>query len=127
MTNAQEVVEKLLGSLGPTYDDMLKTLTEYTTDDLVWQNSGLPTCNGRDEAVAFLEQFAKSFSMAAIKIDILAIASAGNVVITERVDHFLDADGQVLASVSLAGTLEVRDGKVSAWRDYFDPRPLLSE
>jgi limonene-1,2-epoxide hydrolase len=23
------------------------------------------------------------------------------------------------------GVLEVRDGKISLWRDYFDPRPLL--
>ncbi|HZZ47657.1 MAG TPA: limonene-1,2-epoxide hydrolase family protein [Pseudonocardia sp.] len=127
MTNAQEVVEKFLGSLGPTYDDMLKSVTDQTTDDFVWQNSGLPTCNGQAEAISFLEQFAKSFSMASIKIDIVAIGSAGNVVVTERVDHFVDANGQVLASLALAGTLEVRDGKISAWRDYFDPRPLLSE
>jgi limonene-1,2-epoxide hydrolase len=127
MTNAQEVVERFLGSLGPRYDDMVESLTSHTTEDLVWQNSGLPTCTGHDEAVAFIEQFAKSTSLVAIKIDIVAIASAGNVVVTERVDHFVGADGQVLASLPVAGTLEVTDGKISAWRDYFDPRPLLPQ
>ena len=50
--------------------------------------------------------------------DVLAIASRGNVVFTERVDHLTVAGKEV--ALPVAGVFEVRDGKIAAWRDYFD-------
>jgi limonene-1,2-epoxide hydrolase len=44
MTDATAVVQKFLDSLGPTYDDMCGAFKNLTTDDFIWQNSGLPTC-----------------------------------------------------------------------------------
>jgi len=51
----------------------------------------------------------------------------GDQVLTERIDHLDDESGNRIASLPVAGTLEVRGGKIVAWRDYFDPRPLLPE
>jgi limonene-1,2-epoxide hydrolase len=48
----------------------------------------------------------------------LASRVRGNVVLTERVDTF--TIGQVVAPLPVMGTFEVRDGKISAWRDSFD-------
>ena len=53
-----------------------------------------------------------------IHFEVLAIASRGNVVFTERVDHFTVAGKEV--ALPVAGVFEVRDGKIAAWRDYFD-------
>jgi limonene-1,2-epoxide hydrolase len=41
-----------------------------------------------------------------------------NVVLTERVDTF--TVGQIVAPLPVMGTFEIREGKISAWRDYFD-------
>ncbi len=41
-----------------------------------------------------------------------------SVVLTERIDTF--TVGDVVAPLPVMGTFEVRDGKISAWRDYFD-------
>ena len=41
--------------------------------------------------------------------------------LTERVDTMFDSSGAVIASVELMGRIDVRDGKVSLHRDYFDP------
>jgi limonene-1,2-epoxide hydrolase len=37
---------------------------------------------------------------------------------TERVDHFLGNDGTL--SLPVMGIIEVHDGAITAWRDYFD-------
>ena len=40
------------------------------------------------------------------------------VVLTERTDRFLV--GETWIEIPVMGTFELRDGKLSAWRDYFD-------
>jgi limonene-1,2-epoxide hydrolase len=39
-------------------------------------------------------------------------------VVTERVDHFLAGNKRI--SVPCMGIFELRDGKIAAWRDYWD-------
>jgi len=46
-------------------------------------------------------------------------------VMTERVDHFLVGDNRV--SVPCMGAFELRDGKISAWRDYWDAKQFESQ
>jgi limonene-1,2-epoxide hydrolase len=41
-----------------------------------------------------------------------------NVVFTERVDRFTVGDKEI--ALPVAGVFEIRDGKIAAWRDYFD-------
>jgi limonene-1,2-epoxide hydrolase len=52
------------------------------------------------------------------RAEILNIATSGNVVLTERIDH-VDYDGRVV-DLRIMGAFEVAEGKVRAWRDYFD-------
>jgi limonene-1,2-epoxide hydrolase len=42
----------------------------------------------------------------------------GNVVMNERIDRFT-VGGKPVA-VRVCGVFELRDGKIAAWRDYFD-------
>ena len=43
----------------------------------------------------------------------------GPIVTTERIDHLTRAGGTT-ASLPMMGVIEVHDGLVVAWRDYFD-------
>jgi limonene-1,2-epoxide hydrolase len=52
------------------------------------------------------------------EIEILNLAVAGNVVLTERVDHFVYDGKKIHARVM--GAFEVNGHKITAWRDYFD-------
>ena len=42
----------------------------------------------------------------------------GEIVMVERVDHFLIGERHV--SVPWMGIFEIDDGKIAAWRDYWD-------
>ena len=52
------------------------------------------------------------------------LVSDGDIVLTERVDVFEMGDKAV--SLPVMGTFEVRDGKIAAWRDYFDMATITS-
>ena len=66
---------------------------------------------------AMLESFMGPASHA--EFEIKGIAAHGNLVLTERVDRFV-VNGKPVA-LPVMGAFEVRaDGKITAWRDYFD-------
>ena len=50
--------------------------------------------------------------------EIVNVAVAGNVVLTERVDHTEFQGAQYHARVM--GAFEIGGDKITAWRDYFD-------
>jgi limonene-1,2-epoxide hydrolase len=56
--------------------------------------------------------------MTSCHLEILNIASAGDVVLTERTDH-VNFDGQMVHA-RVMGAFEVSGDKIRAWRDYFD-------
>jgi limonene-1,2-epoxide hydrolase len=62
----------------------------------------------------------EGFVNPASKIDweIVRMAETGNAVLTERVDRFT-INGKEVA-LPVMGTFELANGKITAWRDYFD-------
>ncbi len=53
------------------------------------------------------------------------IAAEGGTVLNERVDVFR-LPGQEI-SLPVMGAFEVVDGKIAAWRDYFDMNQFMSQ
>lgn len=100
---------------------------QWFTPATVYENVGLSKTTGVEQAMAVVEQFETGFGACAIRVDTLSICAAGNKVLTERIDHLVDASGKVLASIPLMGMFEVEEGKVTAWRDYFDTAPFRGE
>jgi limonene-1,2-epoxide hydrolase len=56
---------------------------------------------------------------------VINITADGPVVMTERVDVFKLPDKAI--ELRVMGTFEVRDGKITAWRDYFDMNQFTSQ
>ena len=115
---------KLLKSME---DGTFRTVArELCTPDFVFENSGLPTITGLDHLEAFNAEggFAKLIPIIRntrrFTADVLHIASNGNVVFTERYDHFWDVDGRDLMTPKICGIMEMRDGRVAAMREYYD-------
>jgi len=50
--------------------------------------------------------------------EITHIAQTDNTVLTERIDRFIIKGNEVV--LPIMGAFEIRDGKIAAWRDYFD-------
>ena len=65
--------------------------------------------------------FDAQFSTNALKeqFKVLASAAVGNRVMNERADTLVTRAGKK-AEVPAAGFFEIKEGKIFAWRDYFD-------
>ncbi|MHB1518263.1 MAG: limonene-1,2-epoxide hydrolase family protein [Acidimicrobiales bacterium] len=93
-----------------------EALRPFFTDDIVYHNIPMDPAIGVDATIAFIEGF---FGMCdGLTIEIVHMAVAGDVVLTERVDTFIV--GTTVADLPVMGAFEMRDGKICAWRDYFD-------
>ena len=88
----------------------------YLTDDCFYHNIPMEPCVGKAAVRAFVEPFLKNAESAIFEIK--HTTSAGNVVMNERVDRFVMGPKKI--ELPVAGVFEVRDGKIAAWRDYFD-------
>lgn len=96
------------------------SLEQYFTADTVWENIGATRTVGPREALLAFPGFESGGPP--IRVDMLAIAACGDRVLTERVDHILGPDGQPAMSVQVMGAFDIRDGRIVAWRDYFDTK-----
>ena len=101
-------------------------LAAFFTDDAVYHNIPLAAVTGR---AAIANNFASFIRPGAPGIEslhlrLINIAASGPVVMTERVDDF-KLPGKSF-ELPVMGTFEVSDGKINAWRDYFDMNQFTS-
>jgi limonene-1,2-epoxide hydrolase len=99
----------------------VEELLGYFTDDAIYHNIPMAPATGKEEIRAALEMFVPGSPE--IEFDMVNIACNGSVVFTERIDRMTIMGNKVVAPV--AGVFEVRDGKIAAWRDYFDLQMFL--
>jgi limonene-1,2-epoxide hydrolase len=104
---------------------MYQSCADYFADNFLWIQSGIPDIKGRDAALAFVKQFG-AMGISTVKIDVHRIGSSGDTVFTERTDHMKRPDGSVAMSLPVAGVFTVKNGKVTRWADYYDPREALA-
>lgn len=58
-------------------------------------------------------------AMPGIVLDVVNLAANGSLVLAERIDRFVMPSGHRF-NLPVAGVFEVRDGKIVAFRDYFN-------
>lgn len=117
----EQIVAEFLDKWNEGMEVMKQAYRDHFASDAIWEQSGIPTTNGVDEAVGFLESTEKSAGLTKVSVKTLHIASVGNVVFTERHDAIWAGENK-LAESQAVGVFEINaDGKISAWRDYFDP------
>jgi limonene-1,2-epoxide hydrolase len=84
-------------------------------EHLVYQNVGFPTIRGRARA---MKLFRGMEGRARFEVKTHRIAVNGSTVLTERTDALVF--GRVRLQFWVCGVFEVKDGRITLWRDYFD-------
>jgi len=98
-------------------------IAEFFTDDAVYHNIPMDPITGREAIKSFIAGFAGGAEQ--IDFRVRNIMAEGDVVLTERVDVFVMANGKV--ELPVMGTFEVRDGKIATWRNYFDMKQFMDQ
>ena len=104
-------------------DGDLDALMAYFADDAVYHNIPVDPVKGKDTIKATIEGFTAGVEK--IEFRVHHIVADGAVVHTERTDVFSTADRTI--ELPVMGTFEVADGKILAWRDYFDLNQFMSQ
>ncbi|MGQ0804924.1 MAG: limonene-1,2-epoxide hydrolase family protein [Actinomycetota bacterium] len=120
MSSPIEIVRKFCAAWP---DNDLDALMAFFTDDAVYHNIPVDPVNGVDAIRSTIAGFTQGVEKIEFRVD--NIAADGNVVMTERVDVF-HLPGRTI-ELPVMGTFEVKDGKIAAWRDYFDMQQFMSQ
>lgn len=115
MTTAPDDVVTAFCALfsAPDLDEILDRFTE----DAVYHNIPMEPAHGRAAIREVISGFMAAFD--GIDFKVHRQVSRGDVVMNERTDVMRRKDGGEIA-LPVMGVFEVRDGRIAAWRDYFD-------
>ena len=101
----------------------LDELVGYFTDEAVYHNIPVDPVVGRDNIRATIAGFTAGVDK--VEFEVRHAVAGDGVVMTERIDHFHTSDKVI--SLPVMGVFEVTDGKIAAWRDYFDLNQFMSQ
>jgi limonene-1,2-epoxide hydrolase len=99
-------------------------LLGFFSEDAVYHNIPVAPVSGHEGIGKVLSGFLGPASDA--EFEVLAISSRDGVVLTERIDRFTIGGKRIVLPVM--GAFEVgSDGRITAWRDYFDMAQFTSQ
>jgi limonene-1,2-epoxide hydrolase len=98
-------------------------LGQFFSEDAIYHNVPMEPVHGREAIVATFADFMRMGGQ--VSVDITHIVAEGPIVMTERVDYFIGAGTSI--SLPLMGIIEVDDGAITGWRDYFDLSQLTPQ
>lgn len=99
----------------------MDTLVSYLTEDVFYHNMPWEPVHGHDGVRKVLTPFVEGPKISLEKMDIKNTSSAGNVVMNERIEHWVA--GSVKVELPVVGVFTFNDkGKIARWCDYFDAK-----
>ena len=113
MSREIEVITEFIGAINSRDAN---TAVKFFSGDGVYHNMPMQPVTGPTGIREVLDSFLKPASE--VDWQMRHIAQTGNVVLTERVDRF-SINGKWV-TLPVMGVFEFEDGRITAWRDYFD-------
>ncbi|MGL6235716.1 MAG: limonene-1,2-epoxide hydrolase family protein [Segniliparus sp.] len=113
-TESKEVVLDFLQAL---HDFDLQATVDLVDERIDYVNVSASRIRGKKAFSSAIRRFYQ-LSSAGFDVVVLNIAQDGGVVLTERLDTL--KIGPVHSQFWVLGRFEVKDGKITVWRDYFD-------
>jgi limonene-1,2-epoxide hydrolase len=113
MSNAEHVVRDFCAAASTRDPQVLRA---FFSDDVVYHNIPMDAAEGIEATMAVIDMFLGMCD--ALEFKLHHVASDGTTVLTERTDIFTIKGRS--APLPVMGAFHVIDGKITAWRDYFD-------
>ncbi len=107
-----EIVKTFLEALQAQDFDTFESLM---SDDVVYQNVGLPTIRGARRVTKLMRRMEGKSSF---EVKFHRNVADGSTVLNERTDAIVL--GRLRLQFWVCGVFELRDGRITLWRDYFD-------
>jgi limonene-1,2-epoxide hydrolase len=126
-TERENQIVAFFARWGESFDAVCASFQELLAEDCIWDQRPIPRLTGPRQAVRFLKVCRNTLGLDTIDVEILHIATQGDVVHVERIDRLRRADGSVIASAPVAGVLQFSGDRVVHWREYYDSAEFLAQ
>ena len=113
MPSAEQVVRDFCAAASSRDPGVLRA---FFSDDVVYHNIPMAPAEGIEATMAVIDMFLGMCEE--LEFQVRHLASDGTTVLTERIDIFTIKGTS--APLPVMGAFDVVDGKITAWRDYFD-------
>ena len=113
MPSAEQVVRDFCAAASSRNPEELRP---FFSEDVVYHNIPMEPAEGIEATMAVINMFVGMCD--ALEFEVHHLASDGTTVLTERTDTFTIKG--TTAPLPVMGAFHVVDGKITAWRDYFD-------
>jgi limonene-1,2-epoxide hydrolase len=113
MPSAEQVVRDFCKAASTRDPAVLRA---FFSDDVIYHNIPMEPAEGIEATMAVINMFVGMCD--ALEFEVHHLASDGSTVLTERTDTF--TINEKTAPLPVMGAFHVSDGKITAWRDYFD-------
>jgi limonene-1,2-epoxide hydrolase len=113
MPSAEQIVRDFCAAASSRDPELLRA---FFSDDVIYHNIPMEPADGIEATMAVINMFVGMCD--ALEFEVHHLASDGSTVLTERTDTFT-INGKT-APLPVMGAFHVADGKITAWRDYFD-------
>jgi limonene-1,2-epoxide hydrolase len=113
MASAEQVVRDFCAAASTRDPEALRP---FFSEDVVYHNIPMDPAEGIEATMALIHMFVSICER--LDFEVHHLASDGSTVLTERTDTFT-INGKT-APLPVMGAFHVVDGKITAWRDYFD-------
>jgi limonene-1,2-epoxide hydrolase len=113
MPSAEQIVKDFCAAASMRDPQALRA---FFSDDVVYHNIPMDPAEGIDATMGVIDMFLGMCE--ALEFKVHHLASDGTTVLTERTDIFT-INGRS-APLPVMGAFQVVNGKITAWRDYFD-------
>jgi len=95
-------------------------LLSYLAEDVFYHNIPWKPVTGHEGVRQVLGPFIEGPKRASVKMKIKHTTGAGNMVMNERLEEW--SKGSVRVDLPVLGVFELKNGKITQWRDYFDAK-----
>jgi len=119
--NAADLVRRFCDAFGKGAS--AAELVDFFADDAVYHNIPVDPAVGHEAILGLINMFVTPAER--VEFRVRNLVANGDTVLTERVDVFHLRNAVI--ELPVMGTFEVRDGKIAAWRDYFDLNQYMSQ
>jgi limonene-1,2-epoxide hydrolase len=121
-----------MGMMSDTYKESLAAwvrgdrdaMAKAYADDIVWYpNRSMDPVHGKAAMMEFMVKFGRG--MTDVYYEQTNMVESGNLLFVEGTENYTKKGRKV--RLPYAGVVEFRDGKIIAWRDYFDMKSLEAQ
>ncbi len=120
MAEAEHVIDQFI-SAWERAD--VEELLDFFSDDAIWQPGPMKPAKGKSALRKSILEWLQG--AVGIRAEIHRQISDGGTVMHERTDHFRLGTREMATPVAAA--FDVEDGKITAWREYFDMSPFVTK